>query len=301
MFFLAYVFFFIIILFLFFYLFWRAKFKERFAQGVQILTYHKITDDFDWGITRQKVDQFERGIKFLHDQGYKTASLEETLNPPKDPDRKVVITFDDGYEDLYLNAFPILQKYDFTACIFVVTGYIGKESDWDYAWGRYKRRHLSWRQIEEMLDAGFCLGSHTVNHPDLTKISKQFVEYELRRSKEYLEDRLGKRVDFLSYPFGRYNAFVQEEAERLGYRAAYTLCVKNTADRFKTFAIPRWGVYLLDSPLTLKIKLSQSRLLWIEDMKGRIINLFPSWTTILKGSPNYEKLNTTSKEAELEF
>ena len=280
---------------LFFYMLWRIKYKKPPKATVPILAYHQVSDRFDLSITRQKVSQFEKGIRFLYEQGYKAIRLEEIFNSNEEYNgRKVAITFDDGYEDVYLNAFPLLQKLGFTASIFVITGYVGKYNGWDYNWGRNKKKHLSWEQIKEMADAGFGFGSHTVNHPDLTKIPQQFVEYELKRSKQVLEDKLGQRVDFLSYPFGRYNRYVQKEAERLGYKGAYTLCSNSKQNDFHPFSQKRWGVYLLDSSLTLKIKLNQGKLFWIEDMKGRVINKFPSWTIILKGSPNYDRLNTTS-------
>jgi len=308
MFFLAYVIFFTIILFLSLYIFWRIRFKKEPIKTVEILTYHKISDDFDWGITRQKVSQFEKGIRFLHDIGYKSVPLEDIFKPKETFDRNVVITFDDGYEDVYLNAFSILQKYGFNAFIFIITGFVGKSNSWDFNLGRKRKKHLSWKQIKEMSQFGFGFGSHTVNHPDLTKINTNWVEYELKKSKEVLEDKLGKEVIFLSYPFGRYNRFVQEEAQRLGYKRAYTLAPKSNEDGFQSrlgrdfqpFAVERSGIYLFDSPLTLKIKLSRSaiggsafggnRLFWIEDLKGRIINRFASGTAILKGSPDYSML-----------
>ena len=300
MFFLACAIFFIITLFSAFYIFWRIKFKTKLTNSIQILTYHKISDDFDWGITRQKVSQFEKGIKFLRDQGYKKLPLEEVFSHTDAPPygsvcssgQKVVITFDDGYEDVYLNALPILQKYGFTAFIFIITGFVGRYNNWDFNFGRKRKKHLSWKQIKEMSQCGFGFGSHTVNHPDLTKIDPTCggVEYELKKSKEVLEDKLGKEVIFLSYPFGRYNRFVQEEAFRLGYKRAYTLASKTKQDSFQPFAMGRWGIYLLDSPLTLKIKLNRNRLFWIEDLKGRIINRFASGTSMLKGSPDYSTM-----------
>ena len=288
----------IVILFLFSYLFWRIRFKRTSNKSIQILTYHKINDDFDWGITRQKVSQFKRGIKFLHDLGYKSVPLEEAFKSQEISDRKVAITFDDGYEDVYSNAVPILQKYNFTAFVFIITGFVGKYNSWDYNLGKKRKRHLSWKQIKEMSECGFGFGSHTVNHPDLTKIEKRFVEYELKKSKEVLEDKLGKETIFLSYPFGRHNRFVQEEAQRLGYKRAYTLCSKIKGDGFQSrhgrdfqpFAQTRWGIYLFDSPLTLKIKLNHGSLFWIEDLKGRIINKFASGSAILKGSPDYSSM-----------
>jgi peptidoglycan/xylan/chitin deacetylase (PgdA/CDA1 family) len=272
--------------------------KASVSKNIPILTYHKISDDFDWGITRQKVSQFERGIKFLHDQGYESAALKEVFSPEavcleksgQSCDQKVVITFDDGYEDVYLNAFPILQKYGFTALVFIITGFVGKYNSWDFNLGRKRKRHLSWKQVKEMSKFGFDFGSHTVNHPDLVRIDKRFVEYELKKSKEVLEANLGKEVIFLSYPFGRYNRFLQEEAEKFGYKRAYTLCSKTREDGFQPFAVERLGIYLFDSPLTLKMKLNRNNFFWIEDLKGRIINRFASGTAILKGSPDYSML-----------
>jgi peptidoglycan/xylan/chitin deacetylase (PgdA/CDA1 family) len=288
------------------YLFWRVRLKTASSKSIQILTYHKINDDFDWGMTRQKVSQFEKGIEFLRDQGYETVTLEEACKPtPTNGDelrhalsRKVVITFDDGYEDVYLNAFPILQKYDFTAFIFMITGFVGKRDSWDYNPRKRRRRHLSWEQIRELCEFGFGFGSHTVNHPDLTRIEPRFVGYELKKSKDVLEDKLGKEVCFLSYPFGKYNRFVQEEAERTGYKRAYTLCFKNEEDGSGPFAQKRWGIYLFDSPLTLKMKLKHNGLFGIEDLKGRIINRFASGTAILKGSPDYREAESESIRSE---
>jgi len=273
---------------LFFYALWRIRFKQPSKETVSILACHQVSDHFDLSITRQKVSQFQRGMSFLHDQGYRVVDLKEAASLGQGgEERSVALTFDDACQGVYENAFPILKEFGFTACVFVVTGYVGKQSEWDYGWGRNKRRHLNWEQIKEMADAGFEIGSHTVNHPDLTRIPKKFVEYELRISKETLEDKLGRRVDFLSYPFGRFNRYVQQEAERVGYRGAYTLRSHSSRNETNPFCQTRWGVYLLDSPLSLRIKIDRGRLLWMEDMKGKIINAFAGWTIMLKGQPDY--------------
>jgi peptidoglycan/xylan/chitin deacetylase (PgdA/CDA1 family) len=275
-----------------FYVLWRIRFKKPDDPTVPVLAYHQVGDRFDWSITRQKTSQFERGVRFLLERGYRSIRLEELLGRKEDADEKrIAITFDDAYEDVYRNAFPVLQQAGFTACIFVVAGYVGKQSEWDYTLGRDRRKHLSWDQMREMAQAGFEFGSHTVNHPDLTRIPVRFVRYELEKSKRVLEERLGQRIDFLSYPFGRYNPYVQEEAQRAGYRAAFTMCSPWREKGRHHFSLSRSGVYLLDSPLSLGIKLNRGRLFWIEDIKGRIINRFPDWTVALKGSPRYEKVD----------
>ncbi len=278
----------------FFYVLWSARFRGAPEEKVPILAYHRVADEFDWSITRQKVGQFERGIRFLHDRGYSSAKLNETVSACGNENRKrVAITFDDGYQDIYFNALPTLKRLGFTACVFIVTGYVGKHSEWDYAWGKHRKRHLSWQQIDEMAQAGFEFGSHTVNHPDLTRIPGRFVGYELRESKETLEQKLGRRVDFVSYPFGRYDRYVEEEARQAGYLSAYTICL-NPSLGSGSFSRPRRGVYLLDSPLSLGIKLQKSRLAWTEEIKGRIINRFADCTVALKGCPNYDNLPNDS-------
>ena len=266
---------------------------KQVKDEIPVLAYHQISDDFSWSITRQTKNQFERGIRFLQAEGYKAVLPSATFDQNcSSKSKQVILTFDDGYEDFYLNALPVLKKYGFTACVFIITGYIGKQSEWDYNWGRFKKRHLNWDEIKDLSMAGFEIGSHTVNHPDLTKIPRQYLNYELRVSKETLEDKLGKRVDVLSYPFGRYNHLVKDEAERAGYKRAFTLSGNLIRKSYDSLSIPRMGIYLIDSPLSLKIKLDKSKLFGVEEMKGWIINRFPGWTIILKGIPDYENRKT---------
>ncbi|MGB2698005.1 MAG: polysaccharide deacetylase family protein, partial [Candidatus Zixiibacteriota bacterium] len=159
----------------------------------------------------------------------------------------------------------------------------------DVNWGK-KFRHLTWSQIKEMSKHGFSFGSHTVNHPDLTKLEKRYVEYELKRSREELEDVLAKKVDFVSFPFGKYNRMVEELAQNIGYRKAFTICSSSNDDDSNSFVLERKGMYLFDSPLTLRIKLNGGPFFWIEDLKGRIINTFANGTTLVK-KPNYDEMN----------
>ncbi len=257
-----------------------------------ILLYHKIEDKWEWGITRQRISQFEKQMKFLYKQGYKLMRLDlsgQEKNFTNDFDsenKKIFLTFDDGYESVYTHAFPILEKFGFSATVFLITGWVGKKNLWDINWGK-KFNHLSWSQIEELKKFGFNFGSHTVNHPDLTKLNGKEVEYELLNSKNMIEDRLGERVEFLSYPFGKYNRSVQRIAEDIGYKNAFTICSgpKKFSD---PYALGRLGIYLFDSSLTLHIKLNQTPIFWIEDMKGRIINQFANGTTLFKSKPKYD-------------
>ena len=250
-----------------------------------ILLFHKIDDFFEWGITRQKTSQFEREIRFLYENGYKTAAIEESEELDS-KNKKVILTFDDGYENIYQNAFPILQKYEMFGYVFIPTGYVGKTNSWDANLGNKKFKHLTWQQIEEMSKYGFIFGSHSINHPDLTKLPDKHLQYELKVSKSELERKLGKKVDLLSYPFGKTNSKVCAKAQEAGYKKGFTIC-KN-ASQLNDFAISRKPLYLIDSLLSFKIKLEQNNWIWIEDIKSKIINSFANGTIIVKRLPRYE-------------
>jgi len=283
------------------YFVWILRFKTKITSSEnrdkkshQVLLYHKIDDRWEWGITRQKIKQFEKQMRFLYQRGFRLTSLEDgffsfSLKEKK----KIFLTFDDGYRSVYTQVLPILEKYGFSATVFLITGWIGKKNLWDFNWGR-EFQHLSWSQIEELKGFGFGFGSHTVNHPDLTKLNEKELEYELMDSKNALENRLGKRIDFLSYPFGKCNEKVKRIAKKAGYRCAFSICSDpdNPSD---PFALGRLGMYLFDSRLTLNIKLKRTPLFWIEDMKGRIINRFANGTILFKGKPQYDYASEAEK------
>ncbi|HEX9917471.1 MAG TPA: polysaccharide deacetylase family protein [candidate division Zixibacteria bacterium] len=250
-----------------------------------ILLFHKIDNSFEWGITRQTIKQFEREIRFLSESGYKTVTFEEIDNLSTQ-DKKVVLTFDDGYESIYQNALPILQKHNMFAYIFIPTGFVGKENSWDANLGNRRFKHLGWEQIKEMSEYGFLFGSHSVNHPDLTRLSDKHLKYELEVSKDQLEQELGKKIDLLSYPFGKTNSRVRAMAKEAGYKKGFTICKSISPPNH--FAVARKPLYLIDSLLSFEIKLKQSNLVWIEDIKSKIINSFANGTILVKSLPRYE-------------
>jgi peptidoglycan/xylan/chitin deacetylase (PgdA/CDA1 family) len=264
---------------------WRLKRKSRNNKSHPVLAYHKITDEFEWGITRVKPESFEQQVKYLDEEGFSSIDVDELLSGIEKKNRQIIFTFDDGYESVYQNAFPVLKRHGFKAIIFLITGYTGKENLWEAGFGR-KFRHLSWEQILEMKESGFQFGSHTVNHPDLTGLNRKSLEYELRKSKELIEDKLNQEVKSLSYPFGRHSQLVRTEVKNAGYKAAFALTSEISEN---PFAVGRKGVYLFDTPLSIKIKLSRStgsksgkRLFWIEEYKNWIINQFATGTILAK-------------------
>ena len=126
------------------------------------------------------------------------------------PSRPVVITLDDGYQDLYTTAFPILRAHGFTAVAYIVTSFVGQ--------GRYVTRD----QILEMDRAGIEIASHTVHHADLSHTSWGNTALELTLSKTWLEQLVGHPVLDFAYPSGKFNAQAIQAVRQAGYDTAVT-------------------------------------------------------------------------------
>ena len=182
---------------------------------VPILMYHYISNNPESGDEKRAIlsvtpDTFATQIAYLAQNGYTTITLNtlydifhEQVTPPAKP---IVLTFDDGYVDFYLNAYPILRKYNFCAVSFIIVGSVGQ--------GYY----LSWDQIRDMQSSGLIsFESHTVTHPDLTKLSYTRLLSELQDSKNMLEAQTGRIVHFISYPYGKINATVMNAARQVGF------------------------------------------------------------------------------------
>jgi peptidoglycan/xylan/chitin deacetylase (PgdA/CDA1 family) len=162
-----------------------------------ILTYHSL--DTSGSVISVPPNLFRRQIECLLDQGVPIVSLSEAFERPG----SVALTFDDGFESLIEHALPILQEYKLPATVFVVTGYCGRLNTWP---GQPKSgiptlRLMSWSQLRELPDQ-VELGAHTVNHPDLSKLPREFVASELKDCRTALEDGTGRPVRSFAYPYG---------------------------------------------------------------------------------------------------
>lgn len=183
-------------------------------KSIPVLMYHSIA--FEKGNElRVPKEKFREQMKFLKDNGYTTLSLDEVYeffqNNKPIPSKSVVITFDDGYEDNYLNAYPVLKEFGFKATIFVITSTIDNN-----------KACLNSAQLKEMQKNGIDIESHTVNHDELDKISYAKQLDTLKRSKETIENLLNKKVYYIAYPVGKWNNDTIEAAKQAGYRMAFT-------------------------------------------------------------------------------
>jgi peptidoglycan/xylan/chitin deacetylase (PgdA/CDA1 family) len=184
---------------------------------VPILMYHYIRvnpnprDRFGADLS-VRPDMFAQQMKLLAADGFHTMTIDDLaaiiLNGAPLPSNPIILTFDDGYEDFYTAAFPVLKKYGLGATSFVITGKVG--------WGGY----LTWDQMRKMQATGLVqFESHTVHHVEMTGVSLARAEHELSDSKAALERELGTSVDVFCYPSGRYNERVESLVRQEGYIA----------------------------------------------------------------------------------
>jgi len=252
---------------------------------MKVLAYHKVTG-FELGGTWVPPGRFERQMDALLEAGYRfvdeTTFLETLDGRRVEMGREILLTFDDGYRLLLDRAIPAIEARRIPALIFLVSGFAGKGNTWELNLPGRHFSHLGWDEVLDLARRGFSFGSHTRTHRDLTRLPLDAAREELVDSKREIEERLGASVLSLSYPFGRLNETVRREAERVGYRAAFTLYPPVAAAQPDRFALRREAVYVIDSIGSVKAKLSEGLSFRIEDIKGRMINAFAVLTPVIK-------------------
>jgi peptidoglycan/xylan/chitin deacetylase (PgdA/CDA1 family) len=193
------------------------------------------------------------------------------LNPlARLPRGQVVITFDDGFSGLYEHALPLLECHGLPAIVFLVAETLtpgGRPLDWTSTRPE-QARTLSRDEILVMQEAGMTFGSHSYSHRDLTTLSGQQCERDLRASRDLLEDVVGRPVRFLAYPFGHHDAKVRAAAERAGFSHAFGL--PEGREPTGRFAVPRVVVVPGNGITSLRLKTSS----WY--LRGRANPVFPT-------------------------
>lgn len=191
----------------------RRKILKRFR--LIVLLYHHI-DDYKKDDFSMPLKIFDKQMKYLRKK-YTVISMEEMFKiKSNNVDRDyIVITFDDGYKDAILNAYPILEKYDLKATLFLTYEYIerGKRG--------LRNECLNWQDLERLKNR-FAFGSHTISHPDLTILDADKIYDEVNFSKKNLEEKLSYPVKYFAYPYGRFNLRVQNMVKEAGYSCAFS-------------------------------------------------------------------------------
>ena len=219
--------------------------QKRYQQLIPVLIYHRVinkpTSSYDL-----TPEQLEAQLQFLTKQGFQTITAAQYLEFQKDPagfpSKPVILSFDDGHLSHYMQVFPLLKKYGFTATFFVYPQVVSNASN----------TQITWDELKEMAAAGMDIESHTMTHPFLTKKRLEEdhqaylkrLDHELRDSRLLIEEKLGRRVMLLAYPYGWFNTIVEERAVQAGYTGIFTV---------------NWGNNLVnENPLRVKRRVMES-------------------------------------------
>jgi peptidoglycan/xylan/chitin deacetylase (PgdA/CDA1 family) len=226
--------------------------------------YHSISEESENKVSpyyriNTSPDILAKHMRFLYENKYSVIALKDVkrcFESGEKINNKVVITFDDGFHDFYTKAFPILQKYGFTSTVFLPTGFIDNKKL------KLKvKEHLHWNEVRELYKKGINFGSHTITHPQLKFLKKDEIEYEIRHSKEIIEDKLGEPIESFSYPykfpeedrgFIRYLGDLLQECD---YKYGVSTRIGTTSKKDDIFFMKRIPVNSYDDILLFKAKL----------------------------------------------
>jgi peptidoglycan/xylan/chitin deacetylase (PgdA/CDA1 family) len=204
----------------------RSRNAEH-SDDLRVLMYHKVTDERPNPIA-VGVEAFAEQQRYLHEH-YAVVSLERVrhwlLDGEPLPPRAVLLTFDDGYRDNLLNAYPILSEYSHPAVLFVPTAFVGSPKPLPHDRNLpVANPTLSWREVGSMLDV-FEVGAHGRSHRVLTRLPDEEARREILDSKHELEENLGVRIRAFSYPKGSIGDFdkrIEGYVREAGFDVAFS-------------------------------------------------------------------------------
>lgn len=204
---------------------------------IPILMYHYVrefNDPKDKIGTNLSVSptNFDKQMNWLKTNNYRTVNSNYLLNPVKLDFKPIILTFDDGYRDMYTDAFPILIKYRFTGTFYIVSDYVNENNE----------RYLNWDMVKEMSDAGMTIGSHTLTHIDLTKNSDVKINTEIAESKKIIGEKIGKDIEDFCYPSGKFNNSIANIVKNAGYQTATTVKTGAVTQKSDLFQLPRYRI-----------------------------------------------------------
>ena len=233
-------------------------------EGFPILEYHMITDNppADAEIYNVPPAEFSAQLDYLQQKGYTTLTLQEFMRAKHGrftmPDKPIVLTFDDGYKNIYTDMLPILEAHGMKAVVYVISNELGKEG------------YLTLEQVKDLQLRGIEIGSHTADHLALVGLEGEFLLNQVRNSKIFLEWSGLDTIYSFSYPNGAYNSDLAELVKVEGYLTAVTgdvglntlesnpYTLKRVHIRRPTFGITEFKWRLLKAELAEKISLAFS-------------------------------------------
>jgi peptidoglycan/xylan/chitin deacetylase (PgdA/CDA1 family) len=207
--------------------------------------YHEVAPHPPSGFRKYVVTpaEFARQMRLLSYLGYRSITFDTLLaaraGGARLPARPVIITFDDGFRDCADYAAEALARYGQSATFYLVAGLMGDSSRWLLAEVGLELPLMSWDTARRLEQNGHRCGSHALTHPKLASLSPTACREQLTRSRHLLEDRLGREVRDLAYPFGSHSPVVRNLAEEAGYRSGCGVQIGIARHQDHVLALPR--------------------------------------------------------------
>jgi len=215
--------------------------------SVRVLMYHEVDKNplHPFSVSN---NSFEKQMKYLRDN-FQIISINDMYSFLKGElklrDNAVAVTFDDGLRSIYLNAYPILKKYEIPAMIFLIADYFKSGKD-----GRSGREFLKPEDVSEMKGSRISFGSHSKNHVVLSKHPKSEVRENIFGSKKDLEEMIEDKIDYFSYPFGLKRHFskeIENIVREADYKCAFSAINGVNSRNADIFALRRTKIERDDS------------------------------------------------------
>lgn len=225
------------------YTFWLPL---RSAKLPRIVMLHQVTPHAEASGMNMPPAKFEQLLQYLVKKQAVFCFVSE-LDQYGGQSNVFALSFDDGFQDNYQYAFPLLKKYNAKATIYLATQIEGIEK-------------LDTAQIQEMSASGLIeFGAHTQHHVNLLKLSDEEAFAEMQASKKDVEALVGKCPSF-AYPFGRFNEKHQQMAKKIGFKNAVSTRKKVEAyTETNQFNIPRVSTHGAMNALQMRIALAKGR------------------------------------------
>lgn len=195
-------------------------------KAIPVLMYHQVCEDgtFEPSEFIVSASMFRRQLQYMAEHGFWTPRINDLLSGLWHAQKSrtpVLLTFDDGYLNNYQVAFPILQEFGFTALISLVANPRIHTNSWDTVKGIREVPLMTPQHIREMAAHGIEFASHSYAHRSLPNLNDDELMVELVRSKETIEDLLGKRIEAMVYPYGDVDARVKSMVREAGYQCGF--------------------------------------------------------------------------------
>ena len=205
-----------------------------------ILSYHSVGS----GPLSMPVEKFQAQINWLQEHAV-VEDIDTLVQNPGNSGLRVALTFDDGYRSLYTIVAPILLSKRFSATAYINTGWMGEQKAnlSDEALGYYPgEEFLLWKEVGELKDSSWIIGSHGVEHLDFTHLSLTEINQQLIESKQQIESKLRICCKHFSYPWGRHNQIVRSAVFDSGYQFATAAHHAPLQKRGNKFCLPRLNI-----------------------------------------------------------